>query len=150
MHSRSYALSEAQIQAFETEPVLNSNTRPAAQHDSYGTLRRDMLNSYQRAYRVVAEIPFGRVATYGQVAALSGLGRRARLVGYALHHSPGHLTLPWHRVINAQGRISFPPNSEAYGRQRALLEAEGVVFVRDRVDLACYRWHPLPAFPDLD
>ena len=82
------------------------------------------------------------MANYGQIARIAGLGRRARLVGYALHSAPQELDLPWHRVINAQGKISFPKDTESYRRQRSLLEAEGVVFLGDRVDFGICRWLP--------
>ena len=92
------------------------------------------LTTYQRIYRVIRRIPRGRVATYGQVAELAGLEGRARQVGYALHNSPPGL--PWHRVINAQGRISARASSDWGELQRNLLEAEGVKFDSDgRVDL---------------
>ena len=95
-----------------------------------------------RIYQVVAKIPHGRVATYGQVAALAGAPRHARQVGYALHDLPSGSQLPWHRVINARGEVS--PRSEPgwEGFQRQLLEAEGVAFRRGRVDLDGYRWEP--------
>lgn len=101
--------------------------------------RRDDDN-YQRIWRTVADIPFGKVATYGQIAELAGLPRQARLVGYALHNTPDSLDIPWHRVINAGGRISFPKDSEPYRRQRDLLSEEGVAFIGGRIDLALYRW----------
>lgn len=85
---------------------------------------------------MVASIPRGRVDTYGGVARRAGLGPRARLVGHALKRAPADLQLPWHRVVNARGAISFPAGSEAHRRQRQRLEAEGVVFVNGRVDLA--------------
>ena len=95
-----------------------------------------------RIYAVVARIPRGRVATYGQVAALAGAPRHARQVGYALYDTPSGTRLPWHRVINARGEISprSEPGWEAF--QRRLLEAEGVRFRRGRVDLDLYRWEP--------
>jgi methylated-DNA-protein-cysteine methyltransferase related protein len=88
----------------------------------------------------VKRIPRGRVCTYGNVADVAGLPRRARLVGTVLRQSPPSGDLPWYRVINAGGRISFPVGSEAYTRQRRKLEAEGVVFVGGRVDLRRYGW----------
>lgn len=100
-------------------------------------------DSYRRIYRVVRRIPHGRVATYGQVAALAGLGGAARQVGYALAALDGESGLPWQRVINARGEVS--PRSEPgwEGLQRRLLEAEGVVFDRrGRIDLERYRWEP--------
>lgn len=100
--------------------------------------------SYERIYAVVARIPEGRVATYGQVAALAGLGRAARQVGYALHSLPDGSDLPWHRVINSRGEVSpraTPGWEEGY--QRHLLEEEGVEFdERGRVDLDRFRWEP--------
>ncbi len=101
---------------------------------------------YENVWRTVRAIPHGRVATYGQIADLAGLGRGARQVGRALREAPEDDPVPWHRVINAAGRISFPAGSPAYRRQRRLLEAEGVVFLNGRVDLARYRWdRPLDA-----
>jgi methylated-DNA-protein-cysteine methyltransferase-like protein len=102
----------------------------------------DKISSYTRIYAVVRYIPRGRVATYGQIAELAGLGRAARLVGYAMHRCPK--ALPWHRVINAAGRISLPAGSTAALTQRRRLEAEGVVFFGGRVDLDRYRWRGKP------
>jgi methylated-DNA-protein-cysteine methyltransferase-like protein len=102
----------------------------------------EALSAYERIWETVARIPAGRVATYGQIARLAGLGKRARMVGYALHRTPDHYDIPWHRVINAQGRISFPPDSEQYRRQRDRLTAEDIPFTGERVDLAVYRWRP--------
>jgi methylated-DNA-protein-cysteine methyltransferase related protein len=88
----------------------------------------------------VRRIPRGKVCTYGNVAEVAGLPRRARLVGTVLRQTPAARGLPWYRVINAGGRISFPVGSDAYARQRHKLEAEGVVFVGGRVDLRRYGW----------
>lgn len=104
------------------------------------------VSTYSRIYAVVKKIPRGRVATYGQIAALAGMPRHARQAGYALAATPEGMKIPWHRVINAQGRISlrlrqWDSGSDDY--QRILLEAEGVVFDRSgRVDLKCFRWQP--------
>ncbi len=92
---------------------------------------------------VVESIPRGRVATYGQVAALAGLPGHARQVGYALNSLPEGSEVPWQRVINARGEVSprSVPGWEGY--QRKLLEEEGVAFdPRGRVDLSRYRWEP--------
>ena len=102
----------------------------------------DELSAYEKIWQTVARIPHGRVATYGQIARLAGLGKRARMVGYALHRTPEQCTIPWHRVINAQGRISFPRDSDQYRRQRDRLAAEDITFVGDRVELDRYRWRP--------
>jgi methylated-DNA-protein-cysteine methyltransferase-like protein len=87
----------------------------------------------------VRRIPRGKVCTYGDVAEVAGLPRRARLVGTVLRQTSGR-GLPWYRVINAGGRISFPVGSDSYARQRHKLEAEGVVFAGGRVDLRHYGW----------
>jgi methylated-DNA-protein-cysteine methyltransferase-like protein len=103
------------------------------------------LSTYRRIYAAVKRIPRGRVATYGQIASLAGFGRHARLVGYALHALPHGSTTPWHRVINAQGRVSAR-HAEPDGSllQRMLLEAEGVRFdARGRVSLARFGWRPV-------
>ena len=73
--------------------------------------------------------------TYGEVARLAGMSRAARRVGQALHRAPRARKLPWHRVVNAQGRISFPADSSGYQRQKELLQEEGVVFIEGRIDL---------------
>ncbi|MCG6873272.1 MAG: MGMT family protein [Gammaproteobacteria bacterium] len=99
-------------------------------------------NSYHRVWQIVARIPSGRVATYGQVARLAGLGGHARVVGYALHNTPEQQDLPWHRVINARGEISFPPGSEEHAVQKERLAEEGVAFRGSRIDLAQFRWRP--------
>lgn len=106
-----------------------------------GYMRKD-LSAYEKIWQTVSRIPPGRVATYGQIARLAGLGKRARMVGYALHRTPDHGDIPWHRVINARGRISFPPDSAQYRRQRDKLTAEDVFFVGERIDLERYRWRP--------
>jgi methylated-DNA-protein-cysteine methyltransferase-like protein len=99
--------------------------------------------SYQRIYNVVRRIPKGRVATYGQVAALAGLAGHARQVGYALHALPGATAVPWHRVVNAAGRISARAVPGAELVQRLLLEKEGVrLDARGRVPLERARWQP--------
>ena len=99
--------------------------------------------SYQRIYAVVRRIPHGRVATYGQVAALAGLPGHARQVGYALHALPQGTALPWHRVINAKGEVSRRRRPGDELSQRMRLEQEGVGFdLRGRVALARVRWRP--------
>lgn len=87
----------------------------------------------KRIWQAVAAIPRGRVDTYGGVASRAGLPRRARLVGHALKVAPAALRLPWHRVLAAGPRISFPPGSAAYLEQRRRLEAEGHRFCGGRL-----------------
>lgn len=93
-----------------------------------------------RILAAIRRIPRGKVSTYGNVAQVAGLPRRARLVGTVLRQTPASVSLPWYRVINAGGRISLPAGSDSYARQRRKLEAEGVIFRGDRVDLRRYGW----------
>ncbi|SEG19365.1 MGMT family protein [Marinobacterium lutimaris] len=99
-------------------------------------MEQDNLN--ERIWQVVAAIPKGKVATYGQVAALAGAPRHARYVGTVLKRLPAGSTLPWFRVLNARGELSFPKDSPAYQRQREALEAEGVEFIGARVSLVSF------------
>lgn len=100
-------------------------------------------DAYSRIYSVVKRIPRGRVATYGQVALLAGIPRRARQVGYALHVLPDDSVVPWHRVVNAGGRISLHSGPTLRAIQRHLLECEGVSFGEDgRLDLNRFQWQP--------
>ena len=86
-------------------------------------------------WQVVDGIPRGHVLTYGEVARLAGMSRAARRVSQAMRRAPRGMKLPWHRVINAQGKISFPEDSSGYQRQKELLEGEGVVFLKGKIDL---------------
>ena len=98
------------------------------------------MSSYTRIYEWVSRVPKGKVATYGQIAGLAGRCS-ARQVGYAMAALPGDSGIPWHRIINSQGRISLRTGSEGHRLQRILLEAEGIVFsADDRIDLVEYRW----------
>lgn len=104
-----------------------------------------MSTHYERIYAVVRDIPPGRIATYGQVAALAGLPGHARQVGYALHALPEGLDddVPWHRVINAKGEISARSDPGSEPLQQVMLEEEGVVFnANGRVSLKRFRWDP--------
>ncbi len=100
-------------------------------------------SSYERIWSAVRRIPRGRVATYGQIARIAGLPRQARMVGYALHALPDEVakSVPWQRVINAQGKISQRAFAGSEAVQRKLLEREGVRFdARARVDLERFGW----------
>ena len=103
---------------------------------------RSNSNSYSRIYRVVRRIPRGRVATYGQVASLAGLGGHARQVGYALRHLPDGKSVPWYRVIQVSGTIAFEKGSDKFDEQCNRLIGEGVVILEGRVDMRKYRWQP--------
>ena len=93
------------------------------------------VNWYQNVWKVVSEIPPGHVLTYGEVARLSGNAGWARRVSQALRRAPRKMELPWHRVINAQGKISFPEDSRGWVRQKEMLEDEGVVFLKGKINL---------------
>jgi len=104
---------------------------------------RPGADTWRRIYATVSRIPPGRVATYGQVAALTGLAGRARQVGYALHALPEGSPVPWHRVINARGEISPRAEPGWEGFQRFLLEEEEVELdLAGRIDLERFQWQP--------
>lgn len=100
-----------------------------------------MSNTYEQIYAIVKKIPKGRVATYGQIARLAGLGRQARQVGYALSALSDGQDVPWHRVINAKGGISQRSIPVYEQIQQELLEQEGIEFGTDaRVSLPRFQW----------
>jgi len=97
----------------------------------------------QRIWQVVMLIPPGRVATYGDVARQAGLPGAARRVGRALKGLPEDTAIPWHRVVNAQGRLVVPGGGPALTRQRRRLEHEGIDFHGGHsLSLKRYRWLP--------
>jgi methylated-DNA-protein-cysteine methyltransferase-like protein len=91
---------------------------------------------------VIRRIPKGWVATYGQVAAMAGLPRRARLVGQVLQHLDPATKIPWHRVVNAKGEVSYSLSRNGNDAlQQRLLEKEGVEFDdKNRFNLERFRW----------
>ena len=98
------------------------------------------MRFFEQVYSVVRCVPAGRVATYGQIAHLLGQPHAARTVGWAMQGLPEGSDIPWHRVVNAGGRISLSDPLDA-AEQRRILEAEGVIFgPDDRIDLDCYGW----------
>lgn len=97
--------------------------------------------SYDEAiWTAVGYIPKGKVATYGQIAAIAGFPRTARAVGRALSKLPADTQIPWFRVINAKGEISFPIDSDRYDIQKQHLEEELIIVRNGKVDLKSYRW----------
>lgn len=107
---------------------------PAADLDAAETARRAILATVER-------IPPGRVSTYGQIAWIAGYPGRARLVGRVLGGMlEAGADTPWHRVINAAGKLSLPAFSEEHREQRRRLRAEGIVFDGDRISLRRYGW----------
>ncbi|WP_159822887.1 MGMT family protein [Colwellia sp. 20A7] len=101
---------------------------------------------YDQIWQTVQLIPTGKVACYGQIADLAGLPGRARLVGKSLGQIPnsgwqGKL-VPWHRVINSQGKISFPINSPFFLTQKELLQDEDIVVIGGKIKLKDFQWQP--------
>lgn len=101
------------------------------------------MNKFDKIYEVVRQIPKGKVATYGQIAAIIGNPRLSRVVGYALHANPDNTAIPCHRVVNRFGEVA---KSFAFGGpsiQKDMLIAEGVKFNPEgRVDLNSCLWQP--------
>jgi methylated-DNA-protein-cysteine methyltransferase related protein len=128
--------------------VTDRNGMARSSRKNFATLFRPLsLESSKRAraptgadnpaleaiWQVVGSIPRGQVSTYGAVARAAGLPGRARQAGFALRVAPRELNLPWHRVLGAGGRISFPKSSRAHKEQARLLRAEGVAVKDGRV-----------------
>ena len=100
----------------------------------------DAQQNRERIWQVVSAIPKGKVATYGQVARLAQLPGYARYVGTVMKQLPAGSKLPWYRVVNAKGELSFPLGSRQHRRQKSLLVAEGVKFRKHRFSLASFQW----------
>lgn len=102
--------------------------------------------NYQRIWQTVQAIPYGRIACYGQIADLAGLPGKARLVGKALGKVPDDgwngEKVPWYRVVNSVGKISFPVENENFNVQREYLQDEQVVVIGNRIKLADFQWQP--------
>src|SRR5690554_568102 len=97
---------------------------------------------FNRVYQIVAEIPKGKVATYGQIAAMIGKPRSARVVGWAMHSAPREMNLPCHRVVNKAGSMG-PGYIFGPGLQRKLLKEEGVTFKANGcINMEKHLWDP--------
>lgn len=114
-------------------PDKTASDLPPASHEA----RREAL------YAVLAQVPAGKVVSYGQLAEMAGLGRAARWVGRTLSQLPNGSRLPWHRVVAAGGRLSLGAASVSGVEQRARLRAEGVLVHNDRVDIRRHGWRPM-------
>jgi methylated-DNA-protein-cysteine methyltransferase related protein len=106
------------------------------------TATTEQATAYQKIYQVVRLVPVGKVVTYGQVADLAGLSGKARLVGYALFRVAVGSDVPWQRVVNSRGEISYATSREgADYLQKNLLKQEGIDFNKQgKIDLKKYRW----------
>lgn len=103
------------------------------------------MSAYHKIYAVVRQIPVGKVATYGQIAQLANLAGKPRLVGYALYRVDlKESDIPWHRVVNAKGEVSFSSLRQGTDYlQRVLLEREGIEFnSTGKISLRQYQWQP--------
>jgi methylated-DNA-protein-cysteine methyltransferase-like protein len=99
-----------------------------------------MPSNRERVWQVIHFIPCGKVSTYGKVATMAGLPKQARTVGRYLSELPQDSTIPWHRVINSQGKISFEMGSERFTAQKLKLLDEQINFNKNKVDLNKYLW----------
>ncbi len=101
------------------------------------------MNTFEKIYEVVKQIPKGKVATYGLVALLAGNPRLARVVGYALHVNPEPGIIPCHRVVNRNGEVSAAFAFGGENMQKLLLSEEGIEFTAEgKIDLNKYLWKP--------
>lgn len=99
-----------------------------------------MKNTFEKIYEIVEKIPEGKVATYGQVAALAGNKRWARVVGYALHANPNPEKIPCYRVVTKEGKVSKAFAFGGENRQIDLLKADGIEFQEGHVLMEKYQW----------
>lgn len=95
-------------------------------------------------YLTLASIPAGKVLSYGQLAAFSGVPRGARWAARTLSQLPQGTSLPWHRVITASGRPGLGPDCPSGVEQRLRLREEGISLTNDRVNMRLHGWHPTP------
>lgn len=99
------------------------------------------IHTKERIWQTVHQIPRGKVASYGQIAKMANLPGYARYVGYVLKTLPGDSKLPWYRVVNSQGSISFKKGTQQYLLQKSILEGEGIVFINGKFSMREYGWH---------
>jgi methylated-DNA-protein-cysteine methyltransferase-like protein len=97
-----------------------------------------LAKAFETIWNIVDQIPFGKVATYGQIAKISGLTISPKIVGYALRSVPENRSLAWHRVINSKGQISFPEGTDKFFIQLELLRSENILLIKNKIDLERY------------
>ncbi|ASD62304.1 MGMT family protein [Bdellovibrio bacteriovorus] len=99
----------------------------------------------EKVLKLIKKIPAGKVATYGQIAALAGKPQGSRAVAWLLHSCSESHDLPWQRVLNSKGKISFPPGTKSYRQQKKLLVSEGVRFGEgDVIEMSLFQWKKKP------
>ena len=119
---------------------MTRDTAPKVSHRG-SAVGNDAEARRTAVYLTMAQIPPGKVTSYGELASLAGLGRAARWVGRLMSQLPDDTRLPWHRVIGAGGRLSLPADTRAGQKQRERLRAEGVTILNGRVDMRRHGWH---------
>lgn len=102
----------------------------------------DSTARMQRIRETIRDIPVGKVASYGQIAEIAGVPRGARQVGYTLRNLPDGHDVPWHRVVQASGKIAFDKATPAFKEQSKRLLEEDVPVLNGRIDMQKYRWQP--------
>lgn len=125
-----------------TSQATHSQRQPSSHLDDEHIFTPTALSPKQRIWLVVGLIPEGKVLTYGKVADLAGLPGRARYVSKALKEAPETLQLPWYRVLNSQGKISFDKFSQLFQHQQECLRVEGVMVNSGKLNLSEYQWRP--------
>ncbi len=113
----------------------NSSTNPA-----YENLNDTMPTNRERVWQVIHSIPAGKVCTYGRVAEMAGLPRQARAVGRYLSELPEGSKIPWYRVVNSQGKLSFEVGSARFLTQKLKLQKEDINFSNNKISLKAYLW----------
>ncbi len=116
--------------------------RGAKSRRASGSGNVDRAARMQAIWDTIRDIPRGRVASYGQIAEIAGLPRGARQVGYALRQLPKGHDVPWHRVLQASGKIAFEQGSRPWREQSRRLREDGVTVSAGKVDMGKYRWQP--------
>ncbi len=115
--------------------------KTAATPPAFPTEDSTFARNKSAIYLALMAVPAGKVIAYGQLAKLAGLPGAARLAGKVLCGLPEHTELPWHRVINSQGKISLPEDSHGYKEQKRRLQAEGVEFKNNKINLRIYGYN---------
>lgn len=96
----------------------------------------------KKVIELIQQVPKGKVATYGQIAKLAGKPQGSRGVSWILHSSSKAYNLPWHRILNSKGKISFPEGTSEFKQQKKLLEKEGIEFDGDNeIDMVEFQWN---------
>ena len=124
--------------------MKNSTTGKSAENAPRDGSEASALQRREAFYLCLSSIPRGRVVSYGELAAIAGLGRAARLVARMLAQLPEGSSLPWHRVITASGRPGLSADCPPGAEQRLRLREEGIILTNDRVDMRLHGWHPTP------